>query len=78
MRIDEIESSIRMCRSALIEVEGIDSVLTPVFTRFLLIEVVAKFENKFNELIRERFKNTDDESAVYFFIFLAMRSWLKT
>ena len=67
MRIDEIESFIRMCRSALIEVEGIDSVLTPVFARFLLIEVVAKFENKFNELIRERFKNTDDESVVYFF-----------
>ena len=67
MRIDEIESSIRMCRSALIEVEGIDSVVTPVFARFLLIEVVAKFENKFNELIRERFKDADDESVVYFF-----------
>ena len=67
MRIDEIESAIQMCKSALKEVETVDDVVIPIFARFLLIEVVAKFENKFNELIRERFKDADDESVVYFF-----------
>ena len=67
MRINEIESAIQMCKSALNEVEAVDGVVTSIFARFLLIEVVAKFENKFNELIRERFKDADDESVVYFF-----------
>lgn len=67
MRINEIESAIQMCKSALNEVEAVDGVVISIFARFLLIEVVAKFENKFNELIRERFKDADDESVVYFF-----------
>lgn len=70
MRIDEIESAIQMCRSALSHVEGIeaiDGVITPILAKFLLIEIVAKFENKFNELIKERFNDIDDESVIYFF-----------
>ena len=67
MQIDEIDSAIRMCRSALTEVEAVDGVVTPIFARFLLIEVVAKFEKKFNELIKERFSDVNDGSVVYFF-----------
>ena len=67
MRIDEIESTIRMCRSALAKVEDGDRDVYSIFARFLLIEVVAKFENKFNELIKERFNDVNDKSAVYFF-----------
>ena len=67
MRIDEIESAIRICRSALDKVDEVDSEVNRIFASFLLIEVVAKFEIKFNELIKERFSDVGDESVVKFF-----------
>ena len=67
MRIDEIENAIRMCRSALDKVDEVDSEVNRIFASFLLIEVVAKFEIKFNELIKERFSDVGDESVVKFF-----------
>lgn len=70
MPIEEIDRVIQKCRSTLSQVEGIeavDGVITPILAKFLLIEIVAKFENKFNELIKERFNDIDDESVRYFF-----------
>lgn len=67
MRIDEIESAIRMCRLTLDKVDEVDREANRIFANFLLIEIFAKFEIKFNESIKERFSDVGDESVVKFF-----------